>query len=465
MSAQAVCLRGGRVVLYLTDMQIDPWYRRIIHLWWPLAASWLLMSIEGPAISATISRLANPEINLAAYGGVVFPLSLIIEAPIIMLLSASTALCKDWPSYRKVFNFMAVTAAALTGLHVLVAFTPLYDFVVSGLLGVPQETVEPARIGLQLMTPWTASIAYRRFQQGVMIRFGHSRGVSAGTAVRLMGLGSGLLLGSAMGWPGIVVGTLAQSIGVIAEAVFAGLRVRPILRGALRYAKPGEPLTWKAFFAFYVPLALTSLMMLAWNPIGSAALSRMPRPLESLAVFPVVTGLLFLLRSAGNALNETVVALLDEPQSYRPMRRFAAFMVVTMTLLHLLVAATPLSAFWFGRVTALRPELVEMARIGFWIALPIPGLTVLQSWFQGAIMHGRRTRGIPESIVAFLLAVLTVAGIGVNLAEITGLYVGMLAFTAANIAQTFWLWVRSRPIMREVRERDSAAREISVTIE
>lgn len=66
--------------------------RRIVKTWWPLAASWLLMGLEGPAISAVIARLANPEINLAAYGGVVFPLTLFIEAPIIMLLAASTAL-------------------------------------------------------------------------------------------------------------------------------------------------------------------------------------------------------------------------------------------------------------------------------------------------------------------------------------------------------------------------------------
>ena len=66
---------------------------RIFHTWWPLAASWLLMGVELPVISAVIARLAYPEISLAAYGGVIYPLALIIESPIIMLLAASTALC------------------------------------------------------------------------------------------------------------------------------------------------------------------------------------------------------------------------------------------------------------------------------------------------------------------------------------------------------------------------------------
>jgi len=51
---------------------------RIFKVWIPLAASWLLMGMELPILSAVVARLAEPEINLAAYGGIVFPLALII---------------------------------------------------------------------------------------------------------------------------------------------------------------------------------------------------------------------------------------------------------------------------------------------------------------------------------------------------------------------------------------------------
>lgn len=86
------------------------------------------MALELPALSAIIARLADPKINLAAYGGIVFPLALIVEAPIIMLLAASTALSKDWESYRKIRKFMHTTAGILTALHVIIVSTPLYFF-------------------------------------------------------------------------------------------------------------------------------------------------------------------------------------------------------------------------------------------------------------------------------------------------------------------------------------------------
>jgi len=257
--------------------------RRIFTTWWPLAVSWLLMGVELPAVSAVIARLPNPEINLAAYGGVVFPLSLIIEAPIIMLLSASTALSRDWASYARMRRFMMAAGAILTALHILVAFTPLYYVIVERIIGVPTEIVEPARMGLMIMTPWSWAIAYRRFNQGVLIRFGHSDAIGTGTAVRLLAnvsvLAAGYIVGSL---PGIMVGAGAVAVGVVVEAIYAAYRVRPVLRDQLRPAPAVETLTWRAFANFYAPLALTSLIMLLLLPIGSAALSRLPNPLESL---------------------------------------------------------------------------------------------------------------------------------------------------------------------------------------
>jgi hypothetical protein len=333
--------------------------RRIFRAWWPLAASWMLMGLELPAVSAVVSRLADPQINLAAYG-VVFALSMIIESPIIMLLAASTALSRDWDSYLKVRRFMMQAGASLTALHVAIAFTPFYDFVFGTLIGAPKEIIEPARWGLMIMTPWTWSIAYRRFHQGVLIRFGHSNAVGVGTVVRLSANIAVLAIGYLMGTvPGIVVATAAVSTGVMSEALFVGLRVRPLLQRLRQIAPEGDPLTLRSFLRFYIPLALTSLLTLLVQPIGSAALSRMPGALESLAVWPVVSGLLFLLRSTGIAYNEVVVALLGEPRAEESLRRFAQILALVLTAILLLIAATPLASLWFEGLSGLPPVVSQ----------------------------------------------------------------------------------------------------------
>jgi hypothetical protein len=434
-----------------------PTFGVIFRTWWPLAASWALMAAELPVISAIVARLPEPEVNLAAYGGVVFALALIIESPIIMLLAASTALSKDWASYALMRRFMMITSAALTLLHALVAFTPLYYVVVEGMLGAPAEIVEPGRIGLMIMLPWTWSIAYRRFNQGVLIRFGHSRAVGVGTTFRLgadvIVLGIGYAIGTI---PGIVVATTAVAAGVVSEAVYTGFRVRPVLKYQLKAAAPVKPpLTYPVFCQFYVPLVFTALLSLLAQPIGMAAVSRMPNALSSLAAWPVLSGLVFMVRSLGMAYNEVVVALLDRPSSLAVLRRFALMLATVSTGVLLVFTVTPLAEFWFGRLSALRPELAALALSGLWIALPLPALSVAQSWFQGIILNSRRTRIITESMALYLGILLAILFGGVAWGKAPGLYVGVIALTLSSIVQVGWLALRSRPAVRALRDRDA----------
>jgi len=424
--------------------------RRIVQTWWPLALSWLVLAVESPLVSAIVARLAEPEINLAAFGGLVWPLALIIESPILMLLSASTALSKDWDSYLRLRRFTMRAGALLTALHVLIVFTPVYYFVAVQVIGAPAEIVEPARLGLMVMLPWSWAVGYRRFNQGVLIRFGHSRAVGLGTLVRLatdvLVLATSYVTGTI---PGIVVAGGTLAVGVLSEAIYSEIRVRPVLRGQLRHAPPaGQELTFRAFMEFYTPLALTSLLNLLAEPIASAALSRMPDALASLAAWPVVGGFIFVLRSLSYAYNEVVIALLDEPRAARSLRRFMAFLATLATGLLLVIAATPLATFWFGRASALPPRLVTMARLGLWIALPVPGLTAFQSWYQGAIVHGRHTRGITEAVAAYLLTSGIVLWAGVAWGRMAGLHIGLAAITVGRLAQTIWLWYRSRMAAR-----------------
>jgi hypothetical protein len=253
--------------------------------------------------------------------------------------------------------------------------------------------------------------------------------------------------------PGIVVGASAVAAGVISEAIYAGLAVRPVIKYELKTAPAvPEPITLRSFLNFYIPLAMTSLLLLIVQPIGSAALSRMPQEIPSLATWQVVVGLVFIFRSAGMAYNEVVVALLDEPRSANSLRRFTWLMTGAVTLLLFLFAATPLSWIWFRDISGLSPELARLATTGVWIALPMPGLNVLQSWYQGAILHSRRTRAITEAVVIFLATCILLLVAGVVWGRTTGLYIGLGAFVIAMIAQTIWLWLRSKPALDPVLE-------------
>lgn len=419
--------------------------RDVTAAWWPLAASWLMMSLELPVVSAVVARLADPDVNLAAYGGVVFPLSLVVEAPIIMLLAASTALSRDGDAYARLRRFTFRMAGALTVIHVLVAVTPLYGLIVDRVLHSPPAVRHPARIGLFIMTPWTASIAYRRFHQGVLIRFGRSKLVGVGTAVRLVSNFSVLALGYALGnVPGIIVGSAAVASGVMAEAGFIGYVVRPSVAHLRTLDRTGPVLTLGRILRFYVPLALTPLLALLGQPLVASGLGRMPRALESLATWPVINGLTFSLRSTGFAFNEVVVALLERPGAARALRRFSLILAATTSLVLLVMAATPVGWFWFATASHLAAPLAAMGTGALWLALPLPALSVFQSWFQGNMVHRQETRGISEAMALALTAIFFALWAGVRSGTVPGLYVALATMSLGGFIQTGWLAVRNR---------------------
>lgn len=414
------------------------------------------MGFEGPAISAVVSRLAEPKINLAAYGGLLFPLTLIIEAPVIMLLAASTALSRDWPSYLKLRRFMNRLGATLTAIHILVVATPVYHLVAEYVIDAPQETVGPARLGLLITIPWTWAIAYRRFNQGVLIRFGHSLKVGLGTGVRFAADAVVLAIGYFVGGiPGIVVAACTLVAGVISEALYVHFAVRRTLREQLKPSPPAErPLTSRELLRFYVPLSLTQLLLLLASPIGSAAMSRMPLALESLAAWPVVGSVNFIMRGFGGAYNEVVVALADERRSARALSRFGIVLALMSTgLLSLLIIPASSEAV-FGILLDLVEPLPRMVWICLFLLLPLPAVAVAQSYFQGVIVNSRNTRSIPESVGMFLFVATAILVGGVLWGAVTGLYYTVAAFTLGEFLRTLWLWLRSREARRQLRIKE-----------
>lgn len=428
----------------------------IAHLWWPLALSWLLMGTELPIYSAVIARLEAPTVNLAAFGGIVYPFTILLESPIIMLLAASTALCTSRENYALLRKFMLSLCIGVTALHAAMAFTPLFSLIIDEIVSPPPAVTAPARLGLMLSVVWPFCVGYRRFNQGIMIKYGKSRLVGIGTIIRLgAGVGTALLLAQVPGQEGVFACSIAMSAGVVAEAAFSAYFVRSIVRDQIPEAEAGqEQLSWRALWAFYIPLAMTPFLVIAAQPLISTAMSRMPNPLPSLAAWPVVAGVTFAFRSLGIAFNEVVIALAAPGESARQLARFTRLAGLVVTAIFLLVLLTPLTELLLNRLFALPADLLEMTYSGLWICCLLPALNFYQSWYQGALLSRKFTLPIIESVAVFLGTAGAVLAWGVYSADEVGLYYAAEAYSLATAFRTLWLQFRSGSVRAALRSGD-----------
>lgn len=470
--------------------------RFILLFWAPLAAQWLMMGLEGPFLAAIIARLVDPTFNLAAYG-VAYALAILVESPVIMLMSASTALVDDAESYRRLRNFANALNILSTALLLLVLIPPVYAGLMITVLGLPEPIAELVRGALWLLLPWPAAIGYRRFLHGILIRSGRTRLVAYGTLLRLAGMGGTALALAFTDLPGAWVGAAALSAGVVVEALAARFMaagaVRELLSGgALPFRKPAasEPesgteagagaenvtaveqaarpeavasarLGYGAIARFYYPLALTSFIGLTVQPMLTFFMGRAPAPVESLAVFPVVHALSFLFRSLGLSFQEAAIALLGRRCEYaREMGRFGAGLAVASSGGLALIAFTPLAGVWFETLSGLPPDLAAIALVPTRILVLLPALSVALSFQRAILVQERTTRPITFATaieVATIAALFPLFGWGL---EFIGVTAAMLAFLGGRLASVLFLTRRVFAVVARARhpEPDEGSR-------
>ena len=424
---------------------------RIFWFWLPLGAMWLLMAVEQPMVASVIARLAEPESNLAIFG-VAFSLALIVESPIIMLLTAGTALAKSRDAYTRLLRFTHILSAMLTGIHVLIGLTPLFDVIVGRLIGVPPGILEPSRTTFLLMVPWTAAIAYRRLWEGVLIRFRRTKVIPFTTMARLVTGGGVLAMGLLTSrFYGSDLAAVALSMGVIVAAVTAYCFSRPVVRKQLPLSSSGdEPLTWAGLLRFYVPLALTPLINFAGRPVLLFGLARAVDPLASLAVWPVIMGALFFTRSLALSFQEVVVALIDEKGSYDRLRRFTYGLGAVLTGCVLLIVVRPVAHVFYQDILGLSAELLAFAIVPTIILSVVPGLETMISWRHGLLVHAKHTGRITSAVTLNLVVMVTVMlGLCTVLPHVIGTINAAISLTAAVVAQWSYLSWTSQDMGRE----------------
>ena len=432
--------------MYLTEKLT---YRKIFLFWGPLALTWLMMAFEQPVLIAFIARLTEAKVNLAAFG-IAGSFAMIFEAPIIMLMSASTALVTGHHSYKKLKHFTDLLNFGVTGLQIIMLIPPVFNFIVVRLMGVPEEVARLAHISLIIFLPWAASIGYRRFYQGILIRNNLTRRVTYGTMVRLSVIViMGVILYSA-GIKGAYVGAASMSLAVFSEAVATRIMAASTVKMLVsKEDTENGHINLRSISRFYYPLAITSLLSLGVHPFVTFFLGRSNMAVESLAVLPVVNSLVFVFRSLGLSYQEVNIALIGKQrQNFRLLRNYAVFLGVIVTVLITLIAFTPLADLWFINISGLSKELADLSYLPLQIMVLLPALTVLLNFQRSLLVIQGTTGPISVATAVELTGIIGVLLVCVVFLDMIGVVGAALAFVIGKGMSTLYLMPRQKALIK-----------------
>ncbi len=422
---------------------------KILKFWLPLAGTWLMMSVEGPFIAAIIARLADPKFNLAAYG-VAFSFALIIEAPVIMMMTASTFLVKDSQSLSKLRQFTWALNVSITALMLVLLIPRVFFAVTIDAIGLPQNVADLTYTATIILLPWPAAIGIRRFYQGILISNHATRRVAYGTFIRLVSMAStAVILYRISGVPGVYIAASALSAGVVAEALFTRIMVHDILKKLKDRGVRSDktPLGFRQISKFYYPLALTSMLTLGVHPLVTFFIGKSVMAIESLAVLPVVGSFVFLFRGIGISFQEAAITMLGKSRhDDRVVTRFAAFLGLGLASGLIAIAFTPLSRMWFVQVSGLSSELAGLTMIPVMILGIFPALTVLISFQRALLVQRDRTSPITMATIIEVTVILSVLYLAIVEFKAIGVNAAATAFLSARLAANLYLHLRLRKL-------------------
>jgi progressive ankylosis protein len=411
-------------------------HRHIFRFYLPLALSWIFMAIESPIALSVISRMANAEINQAAFQPLM-ALALLIESPVIDLLTTATTLGKDRQHFEQLSRFAWRIMIFVTVVHTIVAVTPLYWTITLDLINLKREVAEAARPGLILMIPWSAFIGWRRYLQGLMIRHGQTRLIGYGTAIRMgtMSLVAlALFLYSSLPSISIVSISLISSVG--AEAIFAHFASRAVIQSHLASDNPElNPLTLRFLARFHLPLTATTIVTILSQPLISTALARSPEPILALGSFQVASSLIWLHRTIVFALPEVVITLYRHGNADAQLRKFCLMIGLITTGTLGLTAATNLDSWIFRVILGVTSEeTIQMAHLCLAMSFLLPLFGALQSYLRGVLAAHHLTVSRLAAIFVSLACMLGTLVVGVVL-RWPGVATACLALTLSQIAE------------------------------
>ena len=422
--------------------------RTIFRLWSPLAATWLMMAAEGPLLAAIVARLSEPKFNLAAYG-VALSIALLVEAPVIMMMSAATALVRDRDSYVKLRNFTFALSMGVTLVMGILALPSIFYPVALDLIGLPRQVADLTYWAIVLLLPWPGAIGYRRLYQGLLIRSHKTRLIAMGTSIRLLTMACvSFFLFLEAEVSGACVAAVALSSGVLVEAVASRWMAHSTIAELGQEEPSLEPLSYPGIAAFYYPLALTSCLALGVQPLITFFVGHSREAVDSLAVLPVVHSLVFVFRSQELALQEVVVALAGRRlEGYKPLRLFTGRLALVTSAGLALIVFTPLHVVWYEWLSGLSSDLAGLAVTTSRLMFVLPGMAVLLSFQRGLLVKLRRTPSITWASLVEVLGIVVVLTVCVFQLQLLGAVAAAVAMLMGRASASLYLW---KPVQKNV---------------
>lgn len=209
-------------------------------------------------------------------------------------------------------------------------------------------------------------------------------------------------------------------------------------------------ITVGSLFWLWLPLALSFTLMMVEGPVVHGALARLTQAQLHLAAFGLTLSVSLIIESPVIMLLATAIALVEDADSYRAVRRFMVLLSAGLTILTALTGFTSLFNWITEGLMGVPTPIVRAARPAMQIMLFWTAAIAWRRFYQGILVRHGQTRLVSWGAAIRLISVLLVASWLVSWGGLPGAQVGAIAVMAGVVVEAVVVTGFALPIVRRV---------------
>ena len=188
--------------------------------------------------------------------------------------------------------------------------------------------------------------------------------------------------------------------------------------------------------AFFVPVALSSLVAGLRNPVLDAGLARTSEPVLALAGFAAVSSLIFVLHTSSQVQQSVFLVYANGRESFRRVTLFSVYGGLAGCAVALLATLPLVSDLLLEGAMGATPEVSEYSKPSLLVLMIlVPPLMIARGYFQSLLLQRRQTRRITLSTIGGLLVLVPAGIFFVPLAPINGALAAAIALVVVTVAE------------------------------
>ncbi|QOR36239.1 hypothetical protein IMX26_05350 [Clostridium sp. 'deep sea'] len=194
----------------------------------------------------------------------------------------------------------------------------------------------------------------------------------------------------------------------------------------LQKSQVKSQVSYGQLIAFFLPLALSAMLMMSSHSIISSAMARTAEAEIAIAAFAVASSISMMFESPCYHVRRMATALFDDQTSLKSIFVVGAGVIATSISIMAVIAFTGLGKIVFINMVGINPELFPEVIKAFKLFMLLPLISGIRGYFQGMLIVRKKTFWLTINVSIRLVVMILLTNLLLGIESLSGGMVGSI---------------------------------------